>query len=425
MVGLLSSIITKIDLFGQGIELRIDKLVKSQTLFGGLLTIIMIILLFFMFFFSSQDVLYHTNPQISLEQQINSQMSPIFLDGNTMPISISLTLNGNFALYKPEYFNYYFSLRYGLTTAESLTEEFFNLTQCRKDLFPMVTQEAYDKLNIDQNLCVDGQNITLSGGWSDEYISYISIRIAICTGSDNCAPYEEIVDYVKSNTFFWNLYYMNTNVNPQNYTDPISYNLVNYYKLIKLGSYKLTELYIRPQTLKSDGGFIFKSNIYTDTVAFDYDNYDDSSLDDSLTLVDFQIYLSANKFIYHRNYMKIQEVLASVGGLANLLRIAFLLICYVFSIVKRDEIILNKIFEFDLTQKTRLLPNGKMSTRFIDRFKDKNKGSKINDEKSINEKEKPQKVELVKSPVKSRKKSLKEMISYDSSGIKYFFIFLK
>jgi hypothetical protein len=367
----LSSIITYIDLFGQGINLLIDKKEKSKTIFGGLLTMIMLILLFFMFFFSAQDVLYHTNPQISLEQQINSNMSALFLDKNTMPISISLTLNGNFALYKPEYFNYYFSVRYGETTAESLTEHFYNLTQCRKELFPRVTQEAYDKLNMNQNLCIDGQNVTLSGGWSDKNISYLSIRIAICTDSKNCAKYEEIVDYINSNTFNWNLYYMNANVNPQNYLSPISYNIVNYYKLIKLGSYKMTELYIRPQTLKSDTGFLFESNIYTDTVAFDYDNYDDSSIDDSQTLVDFQIYLSPNKVIYHRNYRKIQEVLASVGGLANILRIAFLIICYIFSIVKRNEMILNKIFEFDLTENNEFQQNRNVYSSFIEQIKNK------------------------------------------------------
>lgn len=33
----LPTIITKIDIFGQGIDLRIDKLIKSKTLFGGIL----------------------------------------------------------------------------------------------------------------------------------------------------------------------------------------------------------------------------------------------------------------------------------------------------------------------------------------------------------------------------------------------------
>lgn len=416
----LPTIITKIDIFGQGIDLRIDKLIKSKTLFGGILTILMLMLLFSMFFVSSQDVLNHTNPNISVEQQIISESPPIYLDSNTMPISISLTVNGNMALYKPEYFDYFFSVRYGETTAESLEEVFYNLTQCRKDLFPMVTQEAYDKLNMDQNLCVDGQNVTLSGGWSEKYISYLSIRIAVCTDPQRCASYQEIEDYIKTNTFYWNLYYMNTNVNPQDYETPISYNLVNYYKLIKLGSYKLSEVFIRPQTLKSDGGFIFETNIYTESLAFDFEIYDDSAIDDSQTLVEFNLYLSTNKFIYHRKYKKIQEVLANVGGLANLLRILFVIICYIFSIVKRDEIILNKIFEFDLRHQNRLLPNGKKATSFLSKFKNMNNDKKLHDEKIANNNTKSCNVNLLKSQAKSRRRSIIELISNDLPGRKIF-----
>jgi hypothetical protein len=348
-------VIKNMDLFGQGIELRIDKFSKSKTIFGGLLTIIMIFMLFFMFYITSQDVFNKTNPKISLEQQVNKELSPLNLDKNTFPLSFSLMINGNFAIYKPNYFNYYISRRYGKTTDPALIEDFYNITQCRKEFFPKVTQEEYDKLNMNQNLCVEDQNITLAGGWNSDYISYLSLRIAICTGSDQCAPYEEIVDFIQSNTFFWNLFYMNTNINPQNFTDPISYNIFNYYKLAKLGSFKLTELFIRPQTLKSDNGFIFQSISHLNSLSYDFDNYDDSAIDDSLTLVDFEFLVSPNIFIYHRNYIKIQEVLASVGGLANLLRILFVILCYTFSIVKRDEIILNKLFEFDLNQKKSLL----------------------------------------------------------------------
>jgi hypothetical protein len=64
-------------------------------------------------------------------------------------------------------------------------------------------------------------------------------------------------------------------------------------------------------------------------------------------------------------------VLASVGGLANILRIAFLILCYIFSIVKRDEIILNKIFEFDLTENNEFQQNRNVYSSFIEQIKNK------------------------------------------------------
>lgn len=402
----LTRIIKNIDLFGQGIELRIEKFSKSKTIIGGLLTIIMFLMLLFMFYITSEDVFNKTNPNISVEQQVNKELLPIILDKNTFPLSFSLMMNGNYAIYKPSYFSYFISIRYGKTTDPALTEDFYNITQCRKEFFPRVSQEDYDKLNMNQNFCVEDQNITLAGGWNSDYISYLSLRIAMCTGSDECAPYDEIVDFIKSNTFFWNLFYMNTNINPQNFEEPISYNIFNYYKLCKLGSFKLTELYIRPQNLKSDEGFIFQSIKYLSSLSYDFDNYDDSAIDDSLTLVDFEFLVSPNIFIYHRNYLKIQDVLASVGGLANLIRILFLIICYTFSIVKRDEIILNKLFEFDLNRKNSLLmlatksasssskKNNIVNTASGDLAEDKDKENKF---KNIS-KENSKIIDLAKTP---------------------------
>ena len=132
-------LIIRIDRFGQAIELRIDKLTKAKTLLGGLVTIIMLILLFLIFFFSAQNIFYHTNPRISLEQKVNDGLPTMYLNNETFPISFSLMMNGNFALYKPEYFSYYISLRYGNTTAIKLSEDFYNFTECKKEFFPLVS----------------------------------------------------------------------------------------------------------------------------------------------------------------------------------------------------------------------------------------------------------------------------------------------
>ncbi len=67
----------------------------------------------------------------------------------------------------------------------------------------------------------------------------------------------------------------------------------------------------------------------------------------SNTLVQDVLSLSANKQIICRKYQKFQEVLANVGGLANLLKYILVIFCYLFSIVKKDIIFLNKILEYE------------------------------------------------------------------------------
>lgn len=60
-------------------------------------------------------------------------------------------------------------------------------------------------------------------------------------------------------------------------------------------------------------------------------------------------FLSSNrKTTYHRSFPRIQNIIANIGGLTYILKIFFSCICYFFSTINRDEIILNKIFDFDL-----------------------------------------------------------------------------
>jgi hypothetical protein len=353
IISKLANLITKIDMFGQGIKLRIHKRVESKTLFGGILSNIMIILLLLMFLFEANDVVYKQNPQISLEQQVLLKAPNLTLDSFTFPIAASLTANTNVGLYLPKYFNYSAYLIYG-ETSDELKTKYFNLISCKKEFFPNILQEQYDNLLLDNGFCIENQNQTIVGSWSDSFISYLSFKISLCVNStvnnNDCAPIEEIMSFLNTTSYFWNLYYQNTNINCEDAENPVTYNIVNFYRIISTTSYKFTELYLRQQMLDSDEGFIFKSKNKSPSVSFDYYKFDDTSIDDSQTLVEFNILVSNNYYIYHRSYTKIQAVLASVGGMANLLKIIFVIFSYIFSIVKRDEIILNQIFDFDYSE---------------------------------------------------------------------------
>lgn len=186
------SYIELMDIFGQGIQLKINKETKSKTIFGGILSLLMIVLLGIFFYFNAQDVLFKTNPQISIEQQINSNEADLILNQQAFPISFSLTNYGNFRIYDPKYFTYSLVYSYGETSAEYTTDVHLNMTQCTKDYFPNIPEEKFYAQLLDKNLCIENQNLTLSGSWQGGslYIKFLKISISICTGRDDCAPYE-------------------------------------------------------------------------------------------------------------------------------------------------------------------------------------------------------------------------------------------
>jgi hypothetical protein len=383
----LKNIVLFTDIFGQGIQLKINKKQKSKTLLGGLLSISMFLLLSAFFYYNAQDVIYKTNPQISIEEQININYPEISLDKYTFPISFALTNFANYPIYKPNYFTYTAKLVFGLTIAETMDELYLNFTNCKKENFPLIAEEEYKEKNIDAYFCLDNQNFTIYGSWSSAYLKYISIQISICQERDDCAPYDEILNYLNSESLFWNLYIQNTNINPQNTEYPVSHTIANYYKSLKVGSFKLTEVYLRKQKLESEEGFLFQSKNINESIAYDYDLYDDGTLDDTLTLVEFSLMVSAKNLIYHRAYMKIQSVLANVGGLSTVLRNVFLILTYIFAIVTRNELLLNTIFDFDMNSinKTEKKPlNFPMEVYYTKNFKNTLFSREINFEEKVN-----------------------------------------
>jgi hypothetical protein len=364
-MGILSSfkfVCTFVDIFGQSIQLRINKQTKSKTLFGGILSILMFLLLFAFFYYNAQDVIYKTNPQISIEQQINTNFSAINLDKNSFPMSFALTNYGNYPVHLPRYFTYSIVLNYGLTTEENLKEIKLNWTNCTKDFFPLISEYEYEKLQINNYFCIENQNLTLSGSWNTDYIKFLKLSVMLCHDREDCASNEEILEFIRKNKLYWNLYFQNTYINPQNSDFPISYNLVNYYKSLRVDSSKIIEVYIRKEKLDSEEGFLLQSKQIHESLSYDYDIFDDGSLDDSQTLVEFSVQVSSNNLIYHRAYMKIQSAIANVGGLSTVLRITFLVVSYIFSVVSRNEIILNSIIEFDLKSTNKIIENKNQSS---------------------------------------------------------------
>lgn len=373
----INSFITCLDIFGQGIQLKINKQTKSQTFLGGLLSIIMIVLLIVFFYFSAQDVLYKTNPQISIEQQINEISSDLILDKYSFPISFSLTNYLNYRIFNPKFFTYSIVYTQGVNSSD-LDEIDLNLTNCRIDHFPNIAEDKFYSQQLDKNLCIENQNISLHGSWfwqgESKNTKTLSLSVSICTDNEDCAPYEEIIDYLNSNDLFWNMYYQNTLINPQNADMPISYNIVNFFKSLKSETKKYSGIHLRKQLLQSEEGFLLQSTYLNESIAYDYELTDHSSF--SNTLVEFEIFVSPSTFIYHRSYMKIQSAIANVGGLANVFKECFLIICYIFSIIKRDEIILNKIFDFEFHPKTKNLMKKKINLKFENSLYGENKMSK-------------------------------------------------
>lgn len=360
----MKELIKLVDIFGQPISLTLNKRKSSKTIIGGLLSIFMFVLLLAMFIVTAQDLINHTNPQVAVESVILKELPEIYLDKNLMPLALALTRDSNLVFNKPEYFKYNFSVLWG-NTSESLTETFYNLTECRKEFFPLLSEETYESSLISDYMCVENKNVTVWGSWQESSISYVSLSVRMCQNKTDksgppCASEEEISQFLRKNSLFFTFLFQDSIINTGHADKPVEYTVKSMFSSLKQETYKIIEVYFKNQTLLSDDGFIFRTSNMFETFKYDYHAYDDSNLLVDKILVEFIVQLSNNKSVYKRRYQKIQEVLAGIGGLANLLNTIFIVISYIFSTVRMHEALLNQIYDYDIDEVHRIKINNKM-----------------------------------------------------------------
>ena len=352
-MGCLEKLIEKADVFGVSIQLRVNDQESVKTFLGGALTLILIGFVAALTWVSSENVIYKLNPRIALENQIQTLRPNLTLDIHSFPISIIVQDAYMNNVNKPEYFSMLAVVNTLINTPEG-TKHFTEKLEyilCTPDYFPEMDNSTFYSSGLNFYYCLKNQNLSIGGFYDSAYTQYLELTVKACRNSSVseiiCKPEDEIQEFFETRTFYWSMYYQNSVFNTQNYNNPRKSYLVNMYKTLKYGTYKLFELFLKEQELLSDDGIIMTEVNSRKINTYDFSQYDFSDMDSSGTLCSIYIFSSSNRDIFHRNYTKVQEVLANVGGLAKALLILFELICLIFSTVKKNEIILNKYFDFD------------------------------------------------------------------------------
>jgi len=360
----LKSIVKKIDIFGDGIHLKINKLDKAKTIIGGFLTILLSIASLTILLIMAWDIFKKEKPSVTLESKIIPNRPNMTLDSYSFPISLIVQDDQSNSYYIPKYFSIEaeaFTINIAENGTVSSTKEVYQYVKCNPSHFPLLSNDTFYESGLNNYLCFDNQNFTIGGFFDNSYMRYVLLSIKKCINSTTnpviCAPESEIIDFFQHKDISWNIYYQNTIFNTQNFSDPkISY-IVNSYKSVKYGLFKLYELYIMNRILISDNGIIFESKEQTNITSFFESDYDFTDMLEEGYLVSIFLFSSNKEERYNRSYIKIQWVIASVGALAEIFMHLFRYLSSFFTNLTMNKYILNKIFDFDLINKNQNLNN--------------------------------------------------------------------
>ena len=352
------------DFFGQKIDLLYNKDKKFKTSCGATFSFIHIALCLFLFFSLSSDMINRTNPEVISTTEFISVPGPTYLAKDVYFMMFAMQ-DPTWSFFIDErIYKTYAAIESHPANGSGMMSIPVPIERCTEDHLPLSARESLIAAvpNISNLYCIeknyDGM-FYLNGVFGTEGYQQFTIRIEICqntTEEANCKSTEEI-DRMLYGGFFA-MHSADFIVNPNNYEKPAQMFYRNYFVPTSPKLRKEYYRYIKNSYLISDNGWITKEIENKTYATFDrdrdfFDVYDtiDYTLDATpRQLIYVEIEKSNFETYYIRHYVKIQTVLAQLGGFMNVLYIFFYFVTYPFKTKAFYDLMSNKLFNFEETE---------------------------------------------------------------------------
>ena len=226
---------------------------------------------------------------------------------------------------------------------------------CKVESFGQDYQRLISKGGLNNSYCLKKFNLTLKGGYKYSKMSYLRIRIYPCINTTenkhHCKPQEVIDAYLKGGYF--SLLTTDIGLNPSNYSFPIISTLQDLYSTIDKHIYRDYILYYGITEIKTDTGLFYEQinskkylQFRKEVQSFYFRDESEYYGGKAMCSIDFR--LDDLILTQVREYTKLPEVFAVVGGYMQLFSTLFTLLSVLVNKLYPLMEILNGIFNFNL-----------------------------------------------------------------------------
>lgn len=374
----------QLDIFGLNYTFLIEGNDSIQTFFGSLLTMIYVFLTVGLFFGFGMDLYQRKRPKVSLNNEILEYQKYSLSNQN---FSLAFRVEDQLGqMVTDERIIYLEVLFFKFELNEKGTWDFAGgaqlpIKRCY-DISEKVALATEKKFNVSLAAwnCIDFSNFTLGGNWDGSFVYGLNINTRQCmkpnnntdknansnpiynNSAKNCL--EDVV--MKENfqnvftgaNYFYSYLYMEALPIMDDFENPIKTHLVNKYETLSLKVAKRAIQKYKVVSIDNNNGWMFddvqRTNYYSsDTIATDFSLKEEFQQD---VLYNHMIYFGNKAEIYKRNYTKIQEVIANVGGFTGLFYKFFLIIySYIGKYLKYDFLFRKFDFEKKDIEKNELI----------------------------------------------------------------------
>ena len=372
-----SKLLKHIDVFGLMNNLTINNKPKYTTRLGGILTIFMVLLAVVIFLYFGQEMYSLKNP--------NSFRSEVF---EKTPEIIKFSKDSYFFMFGVEDFNTVHFRDDSIYTA-SVVQEIFNSTgtftfnipiePCQEHHLPTDPEQANyfrnaPKAALNKLFCINENyldSMSISGSFDSDFYVNIKITIYPCINSTNnnnsCQSREVMQNKLGGYFAFYTLDYV---MDPNNYENPGVATGTDYFGYLKLGNVLRNSRFIATTIVNTDDGWLFTNQNTKKYPTYNNDKEAMMQGDDS-TLTIFRMRKFHTNMIIERKYKKLQDVLAEMGGILNIIYVLFALISHPFVKSDYQSKLANKCFNFEIvnekkTKKKLMKKKKKLSEKLTD-----------------------------------------------------------
>lgn len=345
---MISRTIIKANYFAKHVQMTFNKEKKMGSILGGICSIFIYLLTLSFIFNMGLEIFKKQKPRATLVKKFLPIASKVDLKNEKFIFSVFFLSAAQQMIIDPSIYNIQFTRRINqrgnLTVQNILTKKCFEYRTFFSELGFLADFDG-NKLNNTDCFGMEQDDVILGGNFGQEYFSQIQIILSKCKNGTSpgivCRPPEEIDKII--NGGFLQMYYIDKYVDVNNLTHPFVNFFFNYFNILDSKMQKRTSFFLQKTDVYTDEGFLLE-NINNET-KYTFDRSEERVLtaNDEKIIV-FNLAISNNNMVYIRNYMKLQDLAAMIGGILKFLLLVGDLLNYKFSEYKMYEHMVNSLF---------------------------------------------------------------------------------
>lgn len=343
------SFLEKLDFIGKTPNINIRETTSYRTTLGGLFSISIFILTLMATTYFSQEIWKKQKPNVNISKISTPSPKDLMYDENW---SFIFGVQYNNVIYIDDGIYTIKGRLFKFIDGKGLIMDEYKIEHCSNNSFHDSNRELFMQYNINNTWCISKENIPelkLSNVWGKPGFSFMDISLWPCKNSTEsmiCKPKEEIEK--KLNVGVFSIYSIYNIIISTDYKSPYKKLIYNDFIPFSYKTFTHSILYLYNSEILSDVGFLLEE-IKEDN-GFGIDrlkiNFYAQPEDDK-RFMRFQFQLTNWKENFKRNYIKLQDIAANIGGIINVFYICALIINYCFREFLYRQYLADRFLGFD------------------------------------------------------------------------------